>query len=253
MSQIIAVAGKGGTGKTTLTALIIRALKESGAGSILAIDADPNSNLGELLGVKDISTIVEIIDDISKNPNQVPSGVTKDRYINLKVQESLNEEDGFDLLSMGRPEGPGCYCFVNNMLRDIIAKLMKNYSYIVIDNEAGMEHLSRRLVHNIDSLIMVSDSAVIGLRAAGRISQLADELKIKTKERFLVLNKSKNNNALLEGEIAKAELNLKTVFPLDAEIEEAAIENKSIFDLKDNNPLLNKVREVLAVSAAKKG
>ena len=231
MSQIIAVAGKGGTGKTTLTALIIRALKESGAGSILAIDADPNSNLGELLGVKDISTIVEIIDDISKNPNQVPSGVTKDRYINLKVQESLNEEDGFDLLSMGRPEGPGCYCFVNNMLRDIIAKLMKNYSYIVIDNEAGMEHLSRRLVRSIDKLFIISDSTVIGLRAASRISKLVNELKIKTKERSLILNKSKGNTVPLEGEINKTGLKLKAVLPLNEEIEDIAVKNKSIFDL----------------------
>ena len=252
MSNIIAIAGKGGTGKTTFASLVIRALKEENAGSVLAIDADPNSNLGELLGVKDISTIVEIIDDISRDPDQVPKSMTKDRFINLKVQESLNEEDGFDLLSMGRPEGPGCYCFVNNMLRELIIKLMKNYSHVVIDNEAGMEHLSRRLVRNIDTLFMVSDSSVIGIRAAARISKLVDELKVKTKERSFVLNKSKGDPGPLRAEIDKAGLDLKVVLPQDTEIEDAAINNKSVFELKDNNILLNIIRETIRIPVAEK-
>ncbi|NQU94714.1 MAG: AAA family ATPase [Candidatus Omnitrophica bacterium] len=251
MSNIIAIAGKGGTGKTTFASLVIRALKEENAGSILAIDADPNSNLGELLGVKDISTIVDIIDDISKDPDQVPKGMTKDRFINLKVQESLNEEDGFDLLSMGRPEGPGCYCFVNNMLRALITKLMKNYSHVVIDNEAGMEHLSRRLVRDIDRLFMISDSSVIGIRAAARISKLVDELKVKTKERSLILNKSKGDLGPLRAEIDKVGLNLKIVLPQNAEIEDAAINNKSVFELKDN-VLLNTIKETIKIPVAEK-
>ncbi len=239
--MIIAVAGKGGTGKTTFSALTVRALKEAGAGSILAIDADPNSNFGDLLGVKSASTIVEIIDDISKNPGQIPAGITKDRYIDMKIQESLDEEDGFDLLSMGRPEGPGCYCFINNLLRSLIEKLMNNYDYIVIDNEAGMEHFSRRLLRRIESLFIVSDSSVIGVRAAARISVLADELNIKIGERSLVLNKSKNNIAGLKNEINKTGLNLKTVLPLDEEIENAAIKNKNIFSLNGNNSAYNKI------------
>ena len=252
MSNIIAIAGKGGTGKTTFASLVIRALKEEGAGSVLAIDADPNSNLGELLGVKDISTIVDIIDDISKDPDQVPKGMTKDRFINLKIQESLNEEDGFDLLSMGRPEGPGCYCFVNNMLRALITKLMKNYSHVVIDNEAGMEHLSRRLVRDIDRLFMISDSSVIGIRAAARISKLVDELKVKTKERSLILNKSKGDLGPLRAEIDKVGLNLKIVLPQNAEIEDAAINNKSVFELKNDNALLNTIKETIKIPVAEK-
>jgi len=243
MSNIIAIAGKGGTGKTTFAALIVRILKEENEGSILAIDADPNSNLGELLGIKDISTIVEIIDDISKNPDQIPQGVTKDRFINLKVQESLNEEEGFDLLSMGRPEGPGCYCFANNMLREVIKKLMDNYSHIVIDNEAGMEHLSRRLLGNIDTLFIISDTTAIGIRSALRISELANGLNMKIKNRFLILNKSKGNEDSLKAEIDKTALNLKRVLPLNEEVEDASVKNKSIFELSDKNPVLNSVRE----------
>jgi len=251
MSSIIAIAGKGGTGKTTLSALIIRVLKEQTSGSILAIDADPNSNLGEVLGLKRTSTIVEIVDDISKNPDEIPQGITKDRFIDLKIQESLTEEEGFDLLSMGRPEGPGCYCFVNNMLRELIKKLMKSYSYVVIDNEAGMEHLSRRLLRSIDSLFIVSDSSAIGIRSAGRISEIVDELKIKVKEKFLVLNKSREKENTLRNEISKIQLNLKTVFPLNGELEDNAIKCKSIFELNDNNPVLNSVRELLAVKITK--
>jgi len=223
MGNMIAIAGKGGTGKTTLAALIIRVLKEENRGAILAIDADPNSNLGQLLGIDSTSTIVEIVDSISKNPDQVPLGMTKDRYMNLKLQESLNEEDGFDLLSMGRPEGPGCYCFVNNLLRDLIERLMKNYSYIVVDNEAGMEHLSRRLVRKIDMI---------------------DELDITVKERSLVLNKSKGKEESLKNYAQELKLNIKVTLPLNEELEDAAINNRSLFDLSFNNSVLTLVKGV---------
>jgi CO dehydrogenase maturation factor len=252
MSQIIAVAGKGGTGKTTIAALLIKALKEAGAGPVLAIDADPNSNLGALLGAQTQSAIVEIIDDISKNPEQVPKGVSKDRYIDMRVQESLGEEKGYDLLSMGRPEGPGCYCFANNMLRELIKKLMKNYAWVIIDNEAGMEHLSRRLLRQIDTLFMVSDNSVIGLRSAARISTLVDELNIKTANRFLVLNKSKGSSETLKDEIKKLGLELKAVLPFDEELEEAAVTTKSVFGIKGGDPVFNIVKELLGEPIVKK-
>jgi len=242
--MIIAIAGKGGTGKTTFASLLIRSLKEKKAGSILAIDADPNANLGEMLGVKSTSTIVGIVDGISKNPGQIPAGMTKERYIDLKIQESLEEDEGFDLLTMGRPEGPGCYCFINNLLRELIRKLMNSYSYIVVDNEAGMEHLSRRLVREMDTLFVISDSSVIGVRSAGRISRLTEEMGIKIKNKFLLLNKSKNENKSLEDEIKKTGLDLKAVLPLDKEIEKAAIKNRSIFELGDKNPMVSKVEEL---------
>jgi len=245
MSQIIAIAGKGGTGKTTLAALIIKALKSRKAGSVLAIDADPNSNLGETLGIKNISSIVEIVDDISEKPEKIPGGMTKDRYLDMKIQEVLNEEEGFDLLSMGRPEGPGCYCFINNLLRDLIARLMKNYDYIVIDNEAGMEHLSRRLVRAVDRLFIVSDSTAVGMRSAARISKLVDELKIKTKEKALILNKAKEGLNPLQKEINKTELEIKAVLPYDQEIEKMAIHGESVFSLENGNSAYKKIEELV--------
>ena len=244
VDNVIAIAGKGGTGKTTIAALIIRALKERASGSILAIDADPNSNLGEMLGMERATSIVEIMDSIAGNPGQIPSGVTKDRYIDLKVQESLDEGEGYDLLSMGRPEGPGCYCFANNMLRGLIKKLMKSYSHVVIDNEAGMEHLSRRLVRNIENFIIVSDASVIGIRAAARISKLVDELKITVKEKSFVLNKAKTGPETFKEEIEKGHLSLKIVLPFSEELEDAALKNRPIFDLSNNNPVLSSVRSI---------
>ena len=245
MSYVIAVAGKGGTGKTTLSALMVRALKESGKGSVLAIDADPNSNLGEALGLEGASTIVEIIDSISKNPDLIPPGVTKDRYINMKIQESLDEEEGFDLLSMGRPEGPGCYCFANNMLRGLIKNLMDSYSYVVIDNEAGMEHLSRRLVRTIDLLVMVSDASAVGIRSAARITDLARELKIIVKNKAFILNKTKGSADPLKEETLKAKLELTLTLPFNEEIEEAALKAKSVFGFKRENLVLNSIRDLV--------
>jgi CO dehydrogenase maturation factor len=247
MGTILATAGKGGTGKTTLAALVIRTLKERKAGSVLAIDADPNSNLGEKLGVRHAATIVGIVDDISRDPEQIPLGITKERFLELKIQESLTEEEGFDLLTMGRPEGPGCYCFVNNLLRELIKNLMDDYSYVVIDNEAGMEHLSRRLVRSVDSLLVVSDSTSVGVRSAGRILSLIDELKIAVKEKRLIINKVKGDVlAALKSEIDKTGLPLVTVLPFDGELEESAVQNKNIFALADSNAALDRVRELFA-------
>ncbi|MBL7156644.1 MAG: AAA family ATPase [Candidatus Omnitrophica bacterium] len=242
--MIIAVAGKGGTGKTTLAALIVKALKSKKAGSVLAIDADPNANLGEVLGVKNVSSIVEIVDDISENSESIPKGMTKDRYLDMKIQEILNEEEGFDLLSMGRPEGPGCYCFINNLLRDLIARLMKNYDYIIIDNEAGMEHLSRRLVRAVDRLFIVSDSTAVGMRSAARISRLVDELKIKTKEKALIVNKAKEDLGPLQKEIDKTELKVKATLPYDNTIENMALHGKPVFSLKNDNIIAKKIEEI---------
>lgn len=189
MGFTIAIAGKGGTGKTTVAALIVRLIKEKKLGSILAVDADPNSNLAEALGIEVKQSIGEILNDVAAHPEHIPEGMSKDRFIEYQVQTAITEVEGFDVLVMGRPEGPGCYCYVNNVLRNIVGKLIKDYDYIVIDNEAGLEHLSRRTTGAADTLVVISDATPQGLKAAKRIYDLVKELDIKTKKNLLIINK----------------------------------------------------------------
>ena len=216
MGYVIAMAGKGGTGKTTVAALIVRIIKEKKLGSILAVDADPNSNLAEALGLEAKETIGQILDDIAVHPEKIPVGIPKDRFIEYQVQTAIREGDGFDVLTMGRPEGPGCYCYVNNVLRNVMAKLIKDYDYVVIDNEAGLEHLSRRTTRNADALVVVSDATSVGLRAAKRISDLVKELNIKTKKELLIINRY--NKEIEKEKIKSLGLNYLGFIPEDAQI-----------------------------------
>ena len=236
MGCIIAMAGKGGTGKTTVASLIIRGIKEAGAGSLLAIDADPNSNLGEVLGVEPGRNIGAILDEISSNPGAVPSGMTKERFIEYQIQSAIQEEDGFDILSMGRPEGPGCYCYVNNVLRSVISGLIRDYDFVIIDNEAGLEHLSRRTSRCADILIVVSDGSRIGLKSAGRINELAIQLKFEVKKRFILLNRVKGCKG--EPQVRETGLEYLGCLPADPLIEKLSLNGESIFNLRNNAPVL---------------
>jgi CO dehydrogenase maturation factor len=236
MGYVIALAGKGGTGKTTIAALIIRSIKEKKFGSVLAIDADPNSNLGEVLGIKDGDNVGEILDYISANPDKVPSGMTKERFIQYQLQSAIREGNGFDILSMGKPEGPGCYCYVNNVLRGIIAKLIKDYDYIVIDNEAGLEHLSRRTTRYADTLVVVSDASSIGLKSAQRINALVKQLKFEVKKGVLLINRFNKN--IENGKIKDTGLDYLGGLPFDPNIEELSEMGSSIFNLKSDAPVL---------------
>jgi len=232
MGCVIAMAGKGGTGKTTIAALLVRIIKEKKMGSVLAIDADPNSNLGELLGLEINETIGSILDDIGSNPEKVPVSMGKDAFIEYRVQHAIEESDGFDCLTMGRPEGPGCYCYVNNALRNSIGKLIKDYDFIVIDNEAGLEHLSRRTTRSADSLVVISDATVVGLKAAKRIAKLIKELKIKTKKDFLIVNRS---SAKLDQErLNDLGLDYLGFLPEDPEIEKASLRGESLLKIKND-------------------
>ncbi|HQN76522.1 MAG TPA: AAA family ATPase [Methanomassiliicoccales archaeon] len=186
MSFLIAVAGKGGVGKSTLSALLVRILSEEDA--VLAVDADPNSNLGRKLGTGVPGTVGQVREGLLSKGGQPPRDMSKQEYLKLKLREILSEGEGHDLLTMGRPEGPGCYCYVNNLLRVFVDQLMDSYRYVVIDNEAGMEHLSRRTAREMDLLILVSDPTAVGAETVARLSELADELDLRVKRKVLLIN-----------------------------------------------------------------
>lgn len=189
MSDVIVIAGKGGTGKTTISAALTLMLARKKAGSVLAVDADPNSNLADALGLKAIGTIADVIEEVAKNPDIVPKNMGKESFIEYKIHNDIVENNGFDLLVMGRPEGPGCYCYINNVMRNVMAKLINDYRYVVIDNEAGMEHFSRKTTRSCHELIVISDESDVGLRSAKRIFDLIEELGIPAKRKFLVVNR----------------------------------------------------------------
>lgn len=241
MSFTIAVSGKGGTGKTTLAGMIIRFLLDKRKGPILAVDADSNSNLNEVLGVKVRSTIGDTREMMKKD---VPVGMTKDIWFELKVQESLTEAKGFDLIAMGRPEGPGCYCAANTLARKCLDLLTGNYQYIVIDNEAGMEHFSRLTTRDVDLLFIVSDSSQRGILTASRIRDLIHELDLRIVREVLVINRVQGNpDPQIYEEVKKQNLELGGILPVDEEVYRYDSEGKPTIQL----PLESK-----AVQAARK-
>jgi len=185
MGLTVAFGGKGGTGKTTLAGLLIRYLIAKGMKPVLAVDADSNANLNEVLGVPLTETLAEARELMKKD---VPTGMTKDIYMEMKMEQALVEGDGFDLIAMGQPEGPGCYCAANNLLASLLDRLMNNYKYLVIDNEAGMEHFSRLTQKDVDVLVLVSDPSRRGLTAACRIAELVDSLPMRVGKKVLVVN-----------------------------------------------------------------
>jgi len=242
MSYVIAIAGKGGTGKTTIAALLVRLIKEQKLGSVLAVDADPNSNLAELLGVETGETIVGILDTIARHPENVPPSMPKDRFIEYQVQSAIKEADGFDVISMGKPEGPGCYCYANNVLRNIMGKLVKDYDYVIIDNEAGFEHLSRRTTAQADVLLAVADATVVGLRAAKRISGIVKELGIKTKNNFLLVNRW--DKEIEKEKIKDSSLDYIGSVPMDEEVIKISLSGVSLWELKNNAVSINALRKI---------
>ncbi|MFA5276114.1 MAG: AAA family ATPase [Candidatus Omnitrophota bacterium] len=242
MGRVIAFAGKGGTGKTTTAALLVRIIKEKKLGSVLVVDADPNNNLAEILGLTVKQTIGSILDDITASPEKVPPGMTKDRFIEYKVQAAVEEGDGFDLLTMGRPEGPGCYCYVNNVLRNVMSNLIKDYDYVIIDNEAGLEHLSRRTTKNADAMVIVSDASAIGLKAAGRIVELTKELKIGVRNSFLLVSRASTD--IDKKKIRDFNFEYLGFIPQDSEIEKLSLAGLSLMNLKDDSISLNHLRKL---------
>jgi len=234
--RTIAISGKGGTGKTTLATLIIRWLDENRPGSVLAVDADANVNLNDTLGIKIRDTVGAIREEMKKNVNNLPVGMTKQQFLEYKIQTSLVETRNFDLIAMGRPEGPGCYCYANNLLRDILKTLGENYNYVVIDNEAGMEHLSRRTTQTIDYLLSVSDATPRGIKMAARISKLLEELDTRVRARFLILNRAPENlTETVIGAIEQEELHLLGVIPEDSVLLKMDRDGTPVYNISANS------------------
>jgi len=248
----IAVAGKGGTGKTTLAAMMIGALRQRGILPVLAVDADPNDNLGPALGMKVTRTLGEIREEfIDKRPD-IPAGMTKGALLEMRMHQSVIEGQGVDLLVMGRPEGPGCYCFVNNLLRKSIDELSGNYRAIVIDNEAGMEHLSRKTVGSVDRLFLVSDHTVKGIRTALRLRKLADDMAVLISETLLIVNRVGTDGLsdAVRWEIEQSGLGPCVILPEDVGIAQACRDDAPLVDLLET-PYGRAVRKLLDTTLTK--
>jgi len=249
MGKTFAVAGKGGVGKTSFTALVIKALIEAGKKPLLAIDADSNSNLHEVLGIMEPRSVGCIREDTRKMGDDIPGGMTKDRFMEYQIQACLEETRDMDFLSMGRPEGPGCYCMANNILREIISSLTSNYTVVVIDNEAGMEHLSRRTEEDVDHLFILSDPAPRSLRTIGRIVELIDELGGRIQNKHLVIsrvNGSADNLAdPILNEIAKLPYAPEAYIPYDDELVRLDMDGSPLLKISSDAPSYQAVKKLL--------
>ena len=254
MTRTIAVAGKGGTGKTTITALLINYLVEKRSGTVLAIDADPSTNLNLTLGVPVYETVGDIREEALQEVQSGGSlgGMSKPDYLDLRIQQSLVEERDFDLLAMGRPEGPGCYCAANNMLRLTIDRLSKSYDYVVIDNEAGLEHLSRRTTRDVDLLLTVSDPTMRGIIAAGRAAKLIGELDTRVGDIRFIVNRVTTDGSgepklapELEQAITENGLKLVGLIPEDPMGGEYDARGVPLVELPPESPVRQAVEEII--------
>lgn len=258
MTTTIALAGKGGVGKTTISGMVIKYLVSNQNGSVLAIDADPSSNLNMVLGLDLEWTVGDIREDMLVQVKEsiltggaamgtLDGGLSKHDYLDYQIRTSLSEGDYFDLIAMGRSEGPGCYCAVNHNLRDVIDTISKNYRYIVIDNEAGMEHLSRRTTRDVQHLLIISDPSIRGIVAAERISTFKDELDINIENSYLILNR-------ITGEIPEAlqkkikEINMPFLgaIPSDDELLAFELNGRPLVELGEESPVYRAVSKMMA-------
>lgn len=251
MAHVIAVAGKGGVGKTTLCGMLIQYLCEKGKGPVLAVDADANSNLNEVLGVKVETTLGDVREEIAQaemsKENPIPTGMSKADYAEFRFEDALIEDKDFDLLVMGRTQGKGCYCFVNGLLQSQLAKYQNNYPYFVVDNEAGMEHISRGVLPTMQTAILVSDCSRRGIQAVGRIARLIEECGMHPDTVGLIVNRAPKGelNAGIKEEIENQGLRLLGVVPQDETVYEFDCEGRPTVGLPEDNPVKLALREIV--------
>ncbi|MFA5239481.1 MAG: AAA family ATPase [Phycisphaerae bacterium] len=237
MPITIAVSGKGGSGKTSLAAMIIRFLLQRRGKTVLAVDADPNSCLGLTMGTPPHGTIAEIREQArAKTPDN--TGVSRVQSFEYGIQQAITEAKGFDLLTMGRPEGPSCYCAANNLLRQFLNKLSSSYDFVVIDNEAGMEHLSRRTTNNVDFLFIITEPNPLGIATAKRIVGLVKDLPISAKKIGIIWNRAESAEDL-DG------IETLGCVPFDKAVSDASMQGKTVFDLEETGPAFSAMQKIL--------
>lgn len=248
MTKTIALAGKGGTGKTTIAALLIHGLSQSLSDPLLAIDADPATNLHMALGVPKPETVGEIREIMSETAQAGELGVSISRhdYLNREVRMAIEEGESIDLLAMGRPEGQGCYCAVNHMLRQIVDEIGRTYETIVIDNEAGMEHISRRTTRDVDLLLLITDPTLRGVRTAGEMAKLAEELEVNVKRTQLIVNRVTGDLPQpLQDAIDELNLEIAGIIPADENINQLDALGMPLVQLNGDSPAAKAVDQLI--------
>jgi CO dehydrogenase maturation factor len=238
MAFTFALAGKGGTGKTTVAGMLIQYLVNQGKGPVLAVDADANANLNEVLGLTVSDTLGNAREEMKRGV--VPSGMTKDLFMEMKIEQCVVESEGYDLVVMGQPEGAGCYCAANTLLTGFLERMTGNYPFVVVDNEAGMEHISRLTTKDVDVLLLVSDTSRRGIQAAARIHQLAQDLRIGVKRSGLIINRSKASpdNAVRDL-VSQNGLELLGTIPDDTDVYEYDMKGTPTVRIPPDNPAIH--------------
>jgi len=246
MGRSIAVTGKGGVGKTTVSALIVRALVDAGGSSVLAIDADPNLNLDAALGVQAKDFVGDIREEALERGENLPAGMTKVDYLTYRTQEALVETDRFDFLAMGRPEGPGCYCYANSVMRRAIDRLVDQYDYVVVDCEAGLEHFSRRTTGDIDLLFVLSDSSLRSADTVFRVLDLVKELGTRVGRSLVVVTRTEDGipQPILDRAAAHG-VEIAGAIPADPEVRRLDDAGDPLLNVSPDNPALAAVRALL--------
>ncbi len=246
MAFSIAVAGKGGSGKTTIASLVVRYLVNQKLTPILAIDADPNANFGESMGMDTEATVGSVIASFNEEKLNLPPGMTKEAYLDFKLNSTLVESRGIDLLTMGRGQGAECYCYPNLILRKFADTLVKNYRFMIMDNEAGMEHLSRKTTDNVDVLMLVSNHTIKGIRAVAKIRELVSELRLSVgREIIMITSVPGVPDPVILAEMTKLQIIPFAVVPYDENIQEYDLERRTLLDLPDDSKAVLAVNKLM--------
>lgn len=251
LSTVIGVAGKGGVGKSTFSSVLIRNITNKKDSVILAVDADSNSTLGQMLGAETKQTIGDLREDLLKDSDSIPTSMSKFEWVKYQLQLAMTEGDKFDLVTMGRPEGPGCYCYINNILRTFMDALADKYAYVVIDNEAGMEHLSRRTTRKMDKFFIITDFSPIGFETAARINDLSKDLDIKITDTYLIINripdgvKATKDHPRIKELIDTEKFTEIFFIPNDDKLLEHAFSGKTLLELAEDSPMVREVDKII--------